>query len=168
VSVLPEAAVAPILIFVGLQITAQAFTASPARHGAAIAIAFVPAIAALVLIEVNQMLAATGRTVAELSAAGQAAFRNLLVLGNGFIITALLWGWALVSIIDGRSGRAAAVLVVCATATLFGLMHSPLPSGALFWPWGSVAREPMILAAAYGGAALLVLVFGRKRELSSE
>jgi len=26
----------------------------------------------------------------------------------------------------------------------------------------------MILAAAYGGAALLVLVFGRKRDLSSE
>jgi AGZA family xanthine/uracil permease-like MFS transporter len=35
VSVLPEAAVAPILIFIGLEITAQAFTASPARHAPA-------------------------------------------------------------------------------------------------------------------------------------
>ncbi len=34
VSLLPDAAVAPILIFIGLQITAQAFLASPARHAA--------------------------------------------------------------------------------------------------------------------------------------
>ncbi|HTY76448.1 MAG TPA: MFS transporter [Candidatus Bathyarchaeia archaeon] len=162
VRVLPEAAVAPILIFVGLQITAQAFVASPARHGAAVAIAFVPAIAALVLIEVNQMLAAAGRTVAELSGEGQAAFRNLLVLGNGFIVTALLWAWALVSMIDRWAGRAAAVLGACAVATLFGLMHSPLPSGAVFWPWGSVGRVPVVLAGAYGGAAILVLLLGRR------
>ena len=32
VSLLPEAAVAPILIFIGLEITAQAFLASPPRH----------------------------------------------------------------------------------------------------------------------------------------
>ncbi len=42
VSLLPEAAVAPILIFIGLQITAQAFTASPPRHAVAVALSFVP------------------------------------------------------------------------------------------------------------------------------
>jgi AGZA family xanthine/uracil permease-like MFS transporter len=163
VSVLPEAAVAPILIFIGLEITAQAFLASPPRHAAAIAIAFIPAVAALVLIEVNQFLAAAGRSAADLSGDGQAAFRNLLVLGNGFIVTALFWAWALVSVIDGRLGRAAAVFCACAAATLFGLMHSPLPSGALFWPWAAGRSEPVVLAAAYGvGAGLLTLV-GRMR-----
>jgi AGZA family xanthine/uracil permease-like MFS transporter len=163
VSVLPEAAVAPILIFIGLEITAQAFIASPSRHAAAITISFIPAIAALVLIEVNQFLAAAGRSEADLSAQGQAAYRDLLVLGNGFIVTALFWGWALVSIIDGRFGRAAAVFCACAAATLFGLMHSPLPSGALFWPWAAGQREPMVLAAAYGVGAGLLMLLGRTR-----
>ena len=163
VSVLPEAAVAPILIFIGLEITAQAFIASPSRHAAAIAMSFIPAVAALVLIEVNQFLAAAGRSVADLSSQGQAAYRTLLVLGNGFIVTALFWGWALVAVIDGRFGRAAAVFCACAAATLFGLMHSPLPSGALFWPWAVGQREPMALAAAYGAGAGLLMLLGRTR-----
>ncbi len=157
VSVLPEAAVAPILIFIGLEITAQAFVASPARHAAAVAVSFLPAVAALVLIEVNGFLAAAGRSAADLGSEGTAAFGHLLVLGNGFIVTALFWGWALVSIIDGRLGRAAAVFAACAAATLFGLIHSPLPSGALFWPWSAGGGGPVALASAYGvGAGLLL------------
>lgn len=166
VSVLPEAAVAPILIFIGLEITAQAFVASPARHAAAVAISFVPAIAALVLIEVNQLLAAAGRSLSDLSAEGQAALRSLHVLGNGFVVTALFWGWALVSIVDGRLGRAAAVFATCAVATLFGLIHSPLPSGALFWPGGAGQRGPTVLAAAYVVGAALLLLLGKARATS--
>ena len=163
VSVLPEAAVAPILIFIGLEITAQAFVASPARHAAAVAVSFIPAIAALVLIEVNGFLAALGRSASDLTGDGRLAFQHLLVLGNGFVVTALLWGWALVSIIDGRPGRAAAVFAGCGLATLFGLIHSPLPSGALFWPWAAGGSGPVVLATAYVAGAGLFLVLGRAR-----
>jgi AGZA family xanthine/uracil permease-like MFS transporter len=163
VSVLPEAAVAPILIFIGLEITAQAFIASPARHAAAVAVSFIPAIAALVLIEVNRFLAAVGRSASDLTAEGRAAFQSLLVLGNGFVLTALLWGWALVSILDGRLGRAAAVFAACGSATLFGLIHSPLANGALFWPWAG-GREPLTLASAYGIGAGILLLLNRMRE----
>ncbi len=156
VTVLPEAAVAPILVFVGLEITAQAFVASPARHAAAVAISFIPAVAALVLIQVNRLLAAVGKSAADLTGDGRLGYQHLLVLGNGFIVTALLWGWALASIIDGRLRRAAAVFAVAAAATLFGLMHSPLPSGALFWPWSMGSAEPLALAAAYGVAAAIL------------
>src|SRR5205814_1858058 len=71
VSVLPEAAVAPILIFIGLEITAQAYIASPARHAAAVAVSFIPAIAALVLIEVNGFLTAVGRSASDLTGEGR-------------------------------------------------------------------------------------------------
>jgi adenine/guanine/hypoxanthine permease len=166
VSVVPEAAVAPILVFIGLEITAQAFIASPPRYAPAIVISLIPATAALLLIEVDQFLAAAGRKVSELTVQGQAAFGTLLVLGNGFVVTALLWGWALVSIIDGRLGRAAAVFGGCAAATLFGLMHSPLPSGAVFWPWQPGQSEPFLLAAAYGMGAAALLLLGRMRAAS--
>jgi adenine/guanine/hypoxanthine permease len=71
-------------------------------------------------------------------------------------------GVALASIIDGRLGRAATVFAACAAATLFGLMHSPLPSGALFWPW--LAGGSGALAAAYGVGAGLLLALARMRE----
>jgi AGZA family xanthine/uracil permease-like MFS transporter len=162
VSLLPEAAVAPILIFIGLQITAQAFLASPARHGAAVAVSFIPAVAALVLIQANGLLGGVGKSAADLAGEGRATFDTLLVLGNGFILTALLWGSALVWIIDRRLLRAAAVLGLAGLATLFGLIHSPLPNGAVFWPWAVRSGAPLSVAGAYGvAAALLVLLAGR-------
>ncbi|HZW72478.1 MAG TPA: hypothetical protein VFF43_02975, partial [Caldimonas sp.] len=66
VTLLPEAAVAPILVFIGLEITAQAFLASPPRHGAAVALTFIPVAAAVVLIQVGGVLTALGRSPAAL------------------------------------------------------------------------------------------------------
>ena len=60
VGLVPEAAVAPILIFVGLEITAQAFVATPSRHAPAVALAFVPTTAALVTIQLSGILGSLG------------------------------------------------------------------------------------------------------------
>jgi AGZA family xanthine/uracil permease-like MFS transporter len=164
VGLLPEAAVAPILIFIGLEITAQAFLASPPRHGAAVAITFVPVAAAVVLIELGGILSALGHRPAALTGEAAATYRALLVLGNGFILTAVLWGAALVFIIERRAAATAVVFAVASLATLCGLVHSPLPSGAVFWPWS--AAGPLAVAAplagAYGAlAALALLAAGR-------
>jgi AGZA family xanthine/uracil permease-like MFS transporter len=163
VSLLPEAAVAPILIFVGLEIAAQAFVASPPRHAPAVAMSFVPAIAALVVIQATQLFGALGRSAADLTGSGAETYATLLVLGNGFVLTALLWGWALVSIIERRLDVAAAVLVTAGLAALFGVIHSPLASGALFWPWTVATAAPMHIAAGYGVAAGLLAMLARSR-----
>jgi AGZA family xanthine/uracil permease-like MFS transporter len=168
VGLLPEAAVAPILVFIGLEITAQAFLASPARHGAAVAITFVPVAAAVVLIELGAVLSALGRSPADLAGEAALAYRALLVLGNGFILTALLWGTALVCIVERRAAATAAVFAIASLATLCGLVHSPLPSGAVFWPWSAAAPLGVAapLAGAYGalaGFALLAAGRGRPR-----
>ncbi len=161
VHLLPDAAVAPILVFVGLQITAQAFLASPARHAPAVALAFLPAVAALVLIQGNLLLGSVGKSAADLAGEGRAMWSTLLVLGNSFILTALLWGSALVAIIERRLPVAGAVLAIAAVATLFGLIHSPLPDGAVFWPWAIASSAPHTLAAAYGVAGALLVLLGR-------
>jgi AGZA family xanthine/uracil permease-like MFS transporter len=159
VGLLPEAAVAPILVFVGLGITAQAFLASPARHAPAVALAFVPTAAALVLIQVGGILGAAGIPMDTLRGEAAAAVEALRVLGNGFILSALLWGSAAALIIDRRLLAAAAFLAAASLASLCGLIHSPLPSGGLFWPGGIDARSPMLLAGGYGvTAALLALL----------
>jgi AGZA family xanthine/uracil permease-like MFS transporter len=150
VAVLPEAAVVPILVFVGLETTAQAFHASPARHGAAVAIAFVPVAAAVVLIQAGGLIAGLGKTPADLTGDAALTWQTLLLLGNGFILTAVLWSWALVGIIERRFGLTALLFAVTSGATLVGLVHSPLPSGALFWPWAAPGAAPPTLAGAYG------------------
>jgi AGZA family xanthine/uracil permease-like MFS transporter len=164
VSLLPEAAVAPILIFIGLQITAQAFLASPPRHAPAVAVSFIPAVAALVLIQVNGLLGAVGKSAADLAGESRTTFNTLLVLGNGFILTALFWGSALACIIDRRLPQAGVVLGLAGLATLFGLIHSPLPSGAVFWPWVVQSGTPLSVAGAYGVAAALLLLLAARRE----
>jgi AGZA family xanthine/uracil permease-like MFS transporter len=162
VGVLPEAAVAPILVFVGLEITAQAFLASPRHHGPAVALAFVPVVAALVLIETESVLAALGRSAADLRGEAAAGYGALTVLGHGFIVTAVVWGWALAALLDRRFAVTAALLAVASAATLVGVMHSPLASGALFWPWPPPSPVPLRLAGAYGlGAVLCWCAAGR-------
>ena len=164
VGLLPEAAIAPILVFIGLEITAQAFHASPHRHGAAVALTFVPVAAAVVLIELGGMLPALGKSPADLTGEAGATYRTLLVLGNGFILTAVLWGSALVYIIERRPAAAAVVLALTSLATLCGLVHSSLPNGAVFWPWSPAAPLGMAatLAGAYGALAGLTLLAARR------
>jgi AGZA family xanthine/uracil permease-like MFS transporter len=168
VGLLPEAAVAPILVFIGLEITAQAFLASPPGHGAAVALTFVPVTAAVVLIELGGVLSALGRSASELTGEAAASHRALLVLGNGFILTAVLWGSAVVFIVERRHAALATVFALCSLATLVGLVHSPLPDGAVFWPWSAHAPLAVAgpLAGVYGvlaGLALLTATGGRTR-----
>jgi AGZA family xanthine/uracil permease-like MFS transporter len=165
VRLLPEAAVAPILIYIGLEITAQAFLASPPRHGAAVALTFVPVAAAVVLIELGAALGAVGKSPADLAGDAALTHRALLVLGNGFILTAVLWGAALVWIIDHRLGASAIVFALASLATLFGVIHSPLPSGAVFWPWdaGLVREVAWPVAGAYGVLAAVCAMAGVRR-----
>ncbi|HKZ09023.1 MAG TPA: MFS transporter [Methylomirabilota bacterium] len=164
VGLLPEAAVAPILIFIGLEITAQAFVASPPRHASAVAISFIPAVAALVLIEGATLLAGVGRSPADLAGTGRLAWESLLVLGNGFIVSALLWGAAVVAMVERRLAHAAAVLGAGSLAALVGLIHSPLPSGALFWPWSVGTTTPLRIAGAYGAAAAVLLLLSTRKD----
>jgi AGZA family xanthine/uracil permease-like MFS transporter len=165
VGVLPEAAVAPILVYIGLEITAQAFLASPPRHGAAVAVTFVPVAAAVVLIELGGALGAVGKSAADLTGDAALNHRALLVLGNGFILTAVLWGSALAWMIDRRLLLTAAAFALASLASLFGVIHSALPTGALFWPWGAAApREVALpLAGAYGVLAGLCAALGARR-----
>ncbi len=53
---IPKAVIFPILIFVGLEITAQSFHATPVRHYPAVALACVPALAYLAVLSYKQLL----------------------------------------------------------------------------------------------------------------
>ena len=167
VNLIPEAVVAPILIFIGIEIMAQSFSATPVAHHRAVAFAFLPCIAYLVLIQVNAVMGNLSVGASSLSGETASTYHSLLVFSNGFIITSLLWGAALSKVIDHKLREAGIFLLVAAGCTLFGVIHSPFSDGRLFWPIGIPKHEPYRLGAAYIMMSLILFLWDRKASVPS-
>ena len=113
---LPRPVLAPILVFIGLEIAGQSYLAPPRRHAAAITLALLPSVAQLVVIFLSQIqggalmtAALDPEATARASGITNPAFIHtcgvMIMLANGFILTALLWGSAAAFLIDRRIGR---------------------------------------------------------------
>jgi AGZA family xanthine/uracil permease-like MFS transporter len=85
------------------------------------------------------------------------------MLGNGFIVTSLLWGAAFACLLDHRPGRAAVYLAACGLLSLCGVIHSPLASGAMFPPWSPPSVIVWHIAAGYAAMALIFGLLERPR-----
>ena len=162
----PAAAILPVLVFIGLEITAQSFHATPERHYPAVAIACVPALAALVKIQSDKLLAAGAEPSPQL--AGE--LFCVRILAAGFIVTSLLWAGLVTALVDHRLGRAAGWAVAAAALTLSGVIHSPFADGRLFLPWAigalpaeATGRTPWHLASAYAALAILFMAWAATR-----
>ncbi|MCO8120287.1 permease [Stieleria sp. TO1_6] len=152
--IIPKPAVLPILVFIGLEITAQSFSATPKRHYAAIGLACLPALAALVLNVAGRILSdsalrESGITLDQLDAVFQEQYLAITMLGSGFILTSLLWAWGLAASIDRNLRVAGTVFFVCSLFTLVGLMHSPLDGNRLFLPFGPSHWGEIVLSDQY-------------------
>jgi AGZA family xanthine/uracil permease-like MFS transporter len=185
---LPKAAMFPIFVFVGLEITAQSFHATPTRHYPAVAFAMLPALAYLITVPFNGILGDLAvqypfpASLAE-GPAREGAQRALLVvqtlrcLANGFLISGMIWAAALALILDGRLRAAAGCFLIAALCAFFGIIHSPLQAEQIDLPWrvmeqlqATPFREavrqqtPYHWAAAYGLVALLLAGLSRQGE----
>ena len=128
-AVLPKAAMFPILVFVGLEITAQSFQATTTKHYAALAFAMLPALAYLIKVPLDMVLPK------EPPPFTREMVQTLRCLAGGFIVTSLLWGAALAMILDGKLNRAALYFAIAGVFAFFGIIHSPLPSEQIGLPW---------------------------------
>ena len=122
---IPKEAVLPILLFIGIEITAQSYLATPRRHYAALAIACFPALAKLITIMLPKL---------EATPANEDLFLTINVLAGGFILTSLTWASITARIVDRRFYSAGVFFLAGAAMSMFGLMHSPLPNDQLFSP----------------------------------
>jgi AGZA family xanthine/uracil permease-like MFS transporter len=167
VELIPRAVLAPILIFVAMDIMSQAFQACPPRHAWAVAFAFFPTVARLLAIKLGnpdvvpvdifqKLLAAPGKSLPEMLVT--------VALGNGFIVTAMLWGAFLAELIDRRLKTSALYLAILAGFSLFGIIHSASPEGEMYLPWnlsGLAQQIPYQFALAYAVLAVIVLLLSR-------
>ncbi|MCC6511020.1 MAG: permease [Pirellulaceae bacterium] len=136
---IPAVAVFPILVFVGVEITAQSFLATPRRHYTAVAIACVPALAALAVNFMDQIWFSVldqGKNPA--FAANHVLadkVQTATLLSHGFILTSIFWASALAMAIDRKLVQSAMYYLAAAVCTLFGLMHSPLSNSPIRLPF---------------------------------
>lgn len=157
VAALPEAAVVPILIFVGLEIVTQAYGSCRRDHFPAVTLALLPIVANLVLIQWKGFY---GNDLAAIEDAAKVSeYMVIAALGNGFILTAMLWGAFGAHLVDRRLPAAAGYLSICAVFSLFGIVHSVLPAGKLYLPWSLESGLPCRIAAGYAIFALMLVVF---------
>jgi AGZA family xanthine/uracil permease-like MFS transporter len=154
---IPAAAVAPILLYIGLEVLAQAFLATPPRHAPAVSLAVLPSIAFLISLEIGALLPPSS---ASLTGEIAESVGIIKLLSSGFIITALLWGAAAAELIDGRFLRSSLFFLGAAVLCLFGVIHSPAAQGTLFLPWRA-GPTSIQLAGAYAALALVILASSR-------
>jgi AGZA family xanthine/uracil permease-like MFS transporter len=171
--ILPKGVVFPILIFVGLEITAQSFHATKVRHFPAVALACVPALAYLAAIALKQVLPGD-MDITKLSPSSQHWVQTVIMLSGGFIVTSLLWGTMLAHLIDGKIRSAVFTLLLGGVLAWWGVIHSPLPSSPVMPPSqvmltveeqgrerASRGQTPYHWAIAYWAAAASLGLLGR-------
>ncbi len=169
VELLPLAVLAPIIIYVAMDIAVQAFAATPPKHAPAVVFAFLPAIAYLLTIKLGNPGIVPAEQFARLYADASHGISEMaitVVLGNGFIITAMLWATMLAALIDQQPQRAARTLLIAAALSAFGVIHSVQPQGGMYWPWslsGHGAQIATQFIAAYVVLAALLWALSWQR-----
>jgi AGZA family xanthine/uracil permease-like MFS transporter len=161
---LPLAVLAPIIVYVGLDITVQAFHETPRKHAIAVALGFLPSIAYLLNIKLGNPTWIPPEKFSALyngaDGHGLPDLATIVTLGNGFIITAMIWTTALVAMIDGRMRHAVLALSTGAGLTLFGFIHSVDPRGGIYLPWDLMGLPKVIMWQFAGAYAALAVLLG--------
>jgi len=169
VELIPKAVLAPILVFVALEIISQAFRVGGSKYAPAVAFACFPTISNMLTIKLNSPDFAASAQAALSHLPGKALPEMLVVLslGNGFIITAMLWGAAVIKLIDRKLHQAAAYFLTLSVLSFFGLIHSVNTNGSMYLPWTLPAplyQIPYQFSAAYLVLALVIFALSYTKQ----
>ncbi|MBF0118838.1 MAG: hypothetical protein HQK79_08375 [Desulfobacterales bacterium] len=172
VGALPIAAVVPILLFIGLNITEQAYHETEKKYSPAVTLAFLPIVMDLLLIRQDTLLGklrgsidAIAGTLGDNVKTIHAVISEVSLhvdaeivrgLGQGFILTGMLWGSIGALIIDRKLLQAALFALISAFMTSFGFIHSVSPQGALYWPWEPYSAMGWHFTAGYLALSILI------------
>ena len=103
-------------------------------------------------------------SVAALDGVLRQELQTIRMLGNGFVVTSLLWASALASLIDRRLWLAAVYFVIAAVCASCGVIHSPLPGNPVFLPWQLdwelLQATTLQYAGGYTAIAVILLLWG--------
>jgi len=142
-SLMPPVIACITFLWCAMLMIVQAYTDTPRRHGAALAIALVPHMADLLYTTVTSTLGAfehfiehteEGAFALMMDASDTASqalvnygvmWKGVAALKYGSILVSIMWASTVVFIIDRRLDKAAAALFVAAILSFFGFIHAP-------------------------------------------
>jgi AGZA family xanthine/uracil permease-like MFS transporter len=160
---IPAAAIAPLLVFVGIVMTHYAFQATPETHGVAVAFALVPHIADLLkkqldgtLLEVLQGPSST-ELLSKLAENQGVYLQSYGLLSRGAIITGLLWGSILACLVDRDLRKAMLFGLFASCLSLLGVIHAE----RIGFSWSPIATGYLVLT---GLLAVFHLIKSRREK----
>lgn len=142
-SMMPAVIASITFLWCAMLMLVQAYTDTPRRHGAALAIALVPHIADLLYTSIVGALGAFNHFVEHLEDGTFALMHNatdatskalvdygvmwkgVVALRQGSILVSIMWASTMVFIIDRRLDKAGVALLVAAALSYFGFIHAP-------------------------------------------
>jgi AGZA family xanthine/uracil permease-like MFS transporter len=153
-SIIPLAAVTPILIFIGVVMVEVSFTAVPRQHVPAAAVALLPFIGEFAKEQIDSSLSAMGASAANPSVIAALAreginYPGYLALAHGTIIISMIMAAIVVFIIERRMLKASMTAFGAAVLSAVGLIHSPVLA---FLP-----APPITIGGAILGIAALAM-----------
>lgn len=158
-SLIPVVSLEPILIFIGIMITTQAFDASERKYFPAVVVAFIPWLADwsqnifdIALNSVNTVAVDAGLETIKNSGVN---YVGMMTLGAGSIIVSILWSVMTIFIIDKEYKKLVVVALVGSVLTLAGMIHKSEIENGL--------NIEMIVT--YLAAAAIFIVFHFKNKL---
>lgn len=168
---IPVEAGMAIVLWIGIIITAQAFSAVPRRHAPAVAMGLFPAVGAFGVLMVTGTATAAGlvlqdsifaqRLLSESSvfAAAGIHLQGLTAISQGFMITCLVWSALSVHLIEHQFTTASVWALVGAATSFFGFAHagSLTPSGGRYNIGFATGGQ---WAAGYAVSALCIFLLG--------
>jgi AGZA family xanthine/uracil permease-like MFS transporter len=157
--VIPLEVAGPVIVWFGLVTVGQAFTSVPPRQSIAVALGLIPIVAEWAAGLADTVARAAGSSLAGIMdrVNGELALAGLLSLGQGALLTSMLWAAAMALIVERRFVRAAGWVSAAATFSAVGVIHAwrLTPSGVegrIGW-WAA----PEFALSYLAGAVFLLL-----------
>jgi AGZA family xanthine/uracil permease-like MFS transporter len=156
--VIPLEVTLGILLWIGVVITGQAFSDTPAKHAVAVAVGLIPCLAGWAGLIVETVVRASGMPLDAVAAktGGDLMLSGLFALGQGFLLSSILLTAMVAFVIDHRFLAAAGIALFSAALSLTGLIHGVALTATGVQALAGWWIAPSF-AAAYAATALVLL-----------
>jgi AGZA family xanthine/uracil permease-like MFS transporter len=157
--VIPLEVAGPVIVWFGLVTVGQAFVEVPRSHAVAVAFGIIPILAEWAASVADDVARAAGSSLMNVMGHlnGELALAGLLSLGQGSLLTSMLWAASMVLAIERKFLQSAAWLAAAAALSAIGVIHAwtLTPAGVqgrIAW-WAA----PQFALSYLAGAAFLSL-----------
>ena len=168
--IVPLEVAGPVIVWFGLVTIGQAFVEVPREQSVAVALGLIPIVAEWAAGLLNTVALAANSSLAVVLGRmnGELALAGLLSLGQGALLTSMLWAATMALVIQKQFARAAAWMAAAALLSALGIIHAwqLTPSGVegrLGW-WSA---PPFALSYLAGAAFLLLCAWYVRRTASA-